>query len=84
MNKFPKQLWFTDYPNHPFELLEEKNIEGYALYICRNSSVEKIRRVHVSSFNGTTKVAFLSGKEMIEYKIFLLERELEYWKTQLD
>ena len=81
--KFPKQLWFNDYPEHSFEFLEKKNIDGYALYICKNSNVEKLKRVHTSYYNGKTKVAFFSQKDLLEFKIEQLERNLQYWKYKL-
>jgi len=80
---FPKQLWFKDYPECPFEFLEKKNVEGYALYICKTSSVEQLKRVHTSYYNGVTKVAFLSQKDLLEYKIEQLEQSVRYLKHRL-
>lgn len=81
--EFPKELWFKDYPNHVFAFLELKNVEGYALYICRNSSIDQLKRVHTSYYNGATKVAFLTQKEMFEDLLLLVEREVIYYEKRL-
>jgi len=84
LNGFPKYLWFKDYPFHRFEFLEvNKNLPDYALYICRSSSVEQLKRVHKSYINGVTKIAFLSQKELLEHELKLVKDEVKYLEKLL-